>query len=124
SDAVNTYRISNKGMQVLDNMNSDGAFLPKTSEIISVSSFSENDEDILITLSENMELSSIGVLSRESKEFMELPFNQNGHVVYIKKDNLLNEIDIHQSKWEFVVEASGEIESDVVYKKLKLENTF
>src|SRR5699024_6946906 len=37
---------------------------------------------------------------------------------------LLNVIDIYQSKWEFVVEIPDEIESEVVYKKLKLENTF
>lgn len=124
SDEVNTYSISRNGIQISDNKTFDQNMLQTTSDYISVSSFSEKNDDILITVSENKRLSNVGLLSRESKEFIKLPFNQHEHTVSFKKDDLLNVIDIYQSKWEFVVEIPDEIESEVVYKKLKLENTF
>lgn len=123
-DDSNTYNISNKGIQVSDNGTVKGEIFSKISNIISVNSFLNHNDDIVITLSKNKKLSNIGILSRESKEFIRLPFKQDGYDISIKKEDLLNWIDIYQSKWEFAVEIFDEIESDVVYKKLKLENTF
>lgn len=124
SDKRYNYIISRRGVQVLDNEIINSNFVPKNDLTCSIKLFAENKDNILLTLSENQRLPNIGIIARESKVFISLPFEQDERIISIKKEDILNQIDIYQSKWEFTIEIFDEEQCDKTYRKLKIENTF
>lgn len=124
NDDICSYVISDKGIQVISNVNTNNIVVAEKKERYLLNSFTENEDNLLLTLSENTLLPNIGIIGRESKDFISLPFKQRECSISIEKEDLLNRIDIYQSKWEFAVRLVDEITLTRTYKKLKIENTF
>lgn len=121
---TSSYIISEKGLQIIDNTSIKRVQLPEKKVICLIDSFTEDKDNIVLTLSKNEMLSNIGIIARESKEFINLPFKQNGKNIFLKKEDILNFVDIYQSKWEFAVEIFDEVNLIKTYKKIKIKNTF
>lgn len=89
-----------------------------------VTAFNETEETLIVELVEDKKLTNIGILSNESNEFIKLPFTQIGKQIRIEKADLLQDIDVHQSKWEFAINEWSQETNTNYFVKLKFDNTF